>query len=487
MCGLIGIYHKNNEAVQDIFDGLIQVQHRGQDAGGIATLNQEKITLYKELGLVSEIFKKIDYNKLNGNIGIGHVRYPTAGCDNVNEAQPFHTANPINISLAHNGTITNSDEIKSKLIKEKFCQFNTTSDSEVLLNLLSYELFNINNDEFSNDDIFNAILKVFNQCHGGYAVVMLISGIGLVAFRDPNGVRPLSMGKNTNGSYFFASESSAITSLGFEYLKDINPGEAVIIDMEGKAIEKRLVDNAKHTPCIFEYVYFSRPDSTIDSISVHKARLRMGDYLGEKIATEFSHLDIDVVIPVPDTSRTAAMQVAHRLGKKYREGFMKNRYIGRTFIMPGQSNRKKSVTQKLNPIEIEFKDKNVLLVDDSIVRGNTSKKIIEMVRKNGAKKVYFASASPPIRYQNIYGIDMPATKELIANNKTIDQIKNHIGADELIYQDLKDLILSAKRGNPNISEFEDSVFTGNYKIGNITKEYLNRLEATRTDSNRVSP
>jgi len=328
---------------------------------------------------------------------------------------------------------------------------------------------------------------VFNQCHGGYAVVMLISGIGLVAFRDPNGVRPLSMGKNTNGSYFFASESSAITSLGFEYLKDINPGEAVIIDMEGKAIEKRLVDNAKHTPCIFEYVYFSRPDSTIDSISVHKARLRMGDYLGEKIATEFSHLDIDVVIPVPDTSRTAAMQVAHRLGKKYREGFMKNRYIGRTFIMPGQSNRKKSVTQKLNPIEIEFKDKNVLLVDDSIVRGNTSKKIIEMVRKNGAKKVYFASASPPIRYQNIYGIDMPATKELIANNKTIDQIKNHIGADELIYQDLKDLILSAKRGNPNISEFEDSVFTGNYKIGNITKEYLNRLEATRTDSNRVSP
>ena len=487
MCGLIGIYHENNKAVQDIFDGLIQVQHRGQDAGGIATLNQQKITLHKELGLVSEIFKNIDTNKLDGNIGIGHVRYPTAGCDDVNEAQPFHTANPINISLAHNGTITNSDEIKSKLIKEKFCQFNTSSDSEVLLNLLSYELFNINNDEFSNDDIFNAILKVFNQCHGGYAVVMLISGIGLVAFRDPNGVRPLSMGKNTNGSYFFASESSAITSLGFEYLKDINPGEAVIIDMEGKAIEKRLVNNAKHTPCIFEYVYFSRPDSTIDSISVHKARLRMGDYLGEKIATEFSHLDIDVVIPVPDTSRTAAMQVAHRLEKKYREGFMKNRYIGRTFIMPGQSNRKRSVTQKLNPIEIEFKDKNVLLVDDSIVRGNTSKKIIEMVRKNGAKKVYFASASPPIRYQNIYGIDMPATKELVANNKTIDQIKNHIGADELIYQDLEDLILSAKRGNPDISEFEDSVFTGNYKIGNISKEYLSNLEAARTDSTRVSP
>ena len=303
--------------------------------------------------------------------------------------------------------------------------------------------------------------------------------------RDPNGIRPRALGKNHNGSYLLASESSAITSLGFEVIKDVKPGEAIIINLDGSVKEKHLIKDMQHTPCLFEYVYFSRPDSTIDSISVHKSRLRMGDYLGEKIATQYSHLNIDVVIPVPDTSRTAAMQVAHRLGKKYREGFMKNRYIGRTFIMPGQITRKKSIEQKLNPIEIEFQDKNVLLVDDSIVRGNTSKKIVQMVRNNGAKKVFFASASPPVRYQNIYGIDMPATKELIASNKSIEEIKSHIGADDLIYQDLEDLILSAKRGNPNIIEFEDSVFTGKYRTGNITNEYLDELEKSRCDKARV--
>ena len=485
MCGLVGLYQKEGEVLQRIFDGLIQVQHRGQDAGGICTLQSSKINTHKELGLISEIFRNIDINILKGNIGIGHVRYPTAGTDNVNEAQPFHTTNPINIALAHNGTLTNSDEIKTKLTKLNFCQFNTNSDSEVLLNLLSYELFKTNKNEFSNTDILDVLKRIFNQCQGGYAVVALISGIGLVAFRDPNGIRPLTLGKNHNGSYLLASESSAITSLGFEVLKDVKPGEAIIINCDGSLEEKHLIKDMQHTPCLFEYVYFSRPDSTIDSISVHKSRLRMGDYLGEKIATQYSHLNIDVVIPVPDTSRTAAMQVAHRLGKKYREGFMKNRYIGRTFIMPGQITRKKSIEQKLNPIEIEFQDKNVLLVDDSIVRGNTSKKIVQMVRDNGAKKVFFASASPPVRYQNIYGIDMPATKELIASNKSIEEIKSHIGADELIYQDLEDLILSAKRGNPDIIEFEDSVFTGKYRTGNITNEYLDELEKSRCDKARV--
>ena len=334
MCGLVGLYQKEGEALQRIFDGLIQVQHRGQDAGGICTLQSSKINTHKELGLISEIFRNIDINILKGNIGIGHVRYPTAGTDNVNEAQPFHTTNPINIALAHNGTLTNSDEIKAKLTKLNFCQFNTNSDSEVLLNLLSYELFKTNKNEFSNRDILDVLKRIFNQCQGGYAVVALISGIGLVAFRDPNGIRPLALGKNHNGSYLLASESSAITSLGFEVLKDVKPGEAIIINLDGSVEEKHLIKGMQHTPCLFEYVYFSRPDSTIDSISVHKSRLRMGDYLGEKIATQYSHLNIDVVIPVPDTSRTAAMQVAHRLGKKYREGFMKNRYIGRTFIMP---------------------------------------------------------------------------------------------------------------------------------------------------------
>ena len=485
MCGLVGLYQKEGEALQRIFDGLIQVQHRGQDAGGICTLQSSKINTHKELGLISEIFRNIDINILKGNIGIGHVRYPTAGTDNVNEAQPFHTTNPINIALAHNGTLTNSDEIKTKLTKLNFCQFNTNSDSEVLLNLLSYELFKTNKNEFSNRDILDVLKRIFDQCQGGYAVVALISGIGLVAFRDPNGIRPLALGKHHNGSYLLASESSAITSLGFEVLKDVKPGEAIIINLDGSVEEKHLIKDMQHTPCLFEYVYFSRPDSTIDSISVHKSRLRMGDYLGEKIATQYSHLNINVVIPVPDTSRTAAMQVAHRLGKKYREGFMKNRYIGRTFIMPGQITRKKSIEQKLNPIEIEFQDKNVLLVDDSIVRGNTSKKIVQMVRNNGAKKVFFASASPPVRYQNIYGIDMPATKELIASNKSIEEIKSHIGADELIYQDLEDLILSAKRGNPDIIEFEDSVFTGKYRTGNITNEYLDELEKSRCDKARV--
>ena len=481
MCGIVGIYHKKQQVCTDIYDGLIQVQHRGQDAAGIATWDSNKMYTYKDLGLVTEVFKSSrNLMNLTGNIGIGHVRYPTAGGDDVNEAQPFYTANPVNITLAHNGTLTNSEKIKESLIKTKFCQFNTKSDSEILLKLFAYELYKTNFRKLTKRHVFKALKNVFKQCSGGYSVIMLVAGIGIVAFRDQKGIRPLSIGKYKS-SYMIASESSALSSLGYQVLGDIAPGQAIIIDENGVIDKKKLVKGEKHRPCLFEYVYFSRPDSTLDEISVHKSRLRMGDFLGNKILTEYKNINVDVVIPVPDTSRTSAMQVAYKLGVKYREGFMKNRYIGRTFIMPGQNTRKKSVAQKLNPIKIEFENKNVLLVDDSIVRGHTSKKIIEMVRKNGAKKVYFASASPPIRYQNVFGIDMPAIKELVGHNRTIRQIKNFIGADELIYQDLDDLIMSASIGNPKITEYEDSVFTGEYCDRNVTAEYLKKLEESRKD------
>ena len=484
MCGIVGIYHKNTHVCTDIYDALIQVQHRGQDAAGIATWDQSKMSTHKDLGLVSEVFRVNEaLINLTGNMGIGHVRYPTAGCDEVGEAQPFYTANPVNITLAHNGTLTNSEELKESLIKTHFCQFNTSSDSEVLLNLFAYELYKTNFRKLTKAHVFRALKIVFGKCSGGYAVIMVVAGVGIVAFRDPSGIRPLVIGQRKN-SYMISSESSALSSLGYELLSDIAPGQAIIVNEDGTLDKKRLVKDAVHRPCLFEYVYFSRPDSTIDKISVHKSRLRMGDFLGEKILRQYKNIEVDVVIPVPDTSRTSAMQVAYKLGVKYREGFMKNRYIGRTFIMPGQNIRKKSVAQKLNPIEIEFKNKNVLLVDDSIVRGHTSKRIVEMVRNNGAKKVSFASASPPIRYQNVYGIDMPTTKELVAHNRTVRQIKNYIGADELIYQDLEDLRRSASIGNPSITEFEDSVFSGNYYDKNVTEDYLFNLEKRRKDLSR---
>ena len=484
MCGVIGLYHKSKNVVEDIHDALIQVQHRGQDAAGISTWDKTKMSLYKELGLVSEVFKTKKSLNLEGNLGIGHVRYPTAGCDDASEAQPFYSANPVNISLAHNGTLTNSDFIKESLLKTHFCQFNTKSDSEILLNLFAYELFKTKFRKLSKAHVFSALQNVFSKCEGGYAVTMLVAGIGIVAFRDPHGIRPLVLGKNKS-SYMIASESSALTALGYSFIRDINPGEALIISENGDLLKKQCAKKINHSPCLFEFVYFSRPDSTIDSISVHKARLRMGDFLGEKILKEYASLNIDVVIPIPDTSRTSAMQIAYKLSAKYREGFMKNRYIGRTFIMPNQKRRKKSVAHKLSPIEIEFRGKNVLLVDDSIVRGTTSKKIIKMVRKNGAKKVFFASAAPPIRYQNVYGIDMPATKDLVAYGRTIEQIRKYLGADALIYQDLEDLKSSAKIGNPKIKNFEDSVFSGNYCTGGITKDFLNKLENNRIDSSII--
>lgn len=483
MCGIIGIYHKKKNVASDIYDALIQVQHRGQDAAGISTWDSSRMYLYKELGLVTEVFKSNDSLNLDGNIGVGHVRYPTAGKDDVSEAQPFHTSNPVNVSLAHNGTLTNSKKIRDSLLKTRFCQFNTQSDSEVLLNLFTYELFNTNYRKLTTAHVFRALKNVFAQCEGGYAVTMLVAGIGIVSFRDAHGIRPLVIGKNKD-SYMVASESGALTALGYSFERDVAPGEAVIIGEDGTLVTKQIVRGVDHCPCLFEFVYFSRPDSTIDSISVHKSRLRMGDFLGENILKNYPNLKADVVVPIPDTSRTSAMQVAYKLKAKYREGFIKNRYIGRTFIMPGQTIRKKSVAHKLSPIKIEFRGKNVLLVDDSIVRGNTSKKIVEMVKKCGAKKVYLASASPPIRHQNVYGIDMPAVKDLIAHGKTIDQIKKYIKADELIYQSLDDLKRAAKIGNPMINKFEDSVFTGEYCTGTVSEKFLEELENSRLDSTR---
>ena len=481
MCGIVGIYNSKTDVANDIYDGLIQLQHRGQDAAGIATLDKSKMHLHKGIGLVAEVFKT-DRSKINltGKLGIGHVRYPTAGSNNANDSQPFYTGNPVNITLAHNGTLTNSENIRQELLKTHFCQFNTSSDSEVLMNLFAFELYKTNFRKLNKSHIIRGLKKVYKKCSGGFSVVSLVSGVGIVAFRDPNGIRPLSIGQKGD-SFMVASESSALAALDFNFLKDVKPGEAIIIDENGLLTTRKIVKTTLHTPCLFEFVYFSRPDSSMDSISVHKSRLRMGDFLGEKILKDYPKLNVDVVIPIPDTSRTSAMQVAYKLGVKYREGFMKNRYIGRTFIMPGQRMRKQSVKQKLNPIEIEFKNKRVLLVDDSIVRGHTSKNIVQMVKKCGAKKVFLASASPPVRYQNIYGIDMPATTELVANKRTVKEIKQYIKTDELIYQDLEDLKRAATIGNPKITEFEDSVFTGNYRIGTITKEFLNNLEKSRSD------
>ena len=481
MCGIVALFNPNENVANSIYDGLIQLQHRGQDAAGISTLNENKMHLHKDTGLITEVFKS-DKSKLNliGNLGIGHVRYPTAGSNDVNDSQPFYTSNPVNITLAHNGTLTNSESIRKNLLKTHFCQFNTSSDSEALMHLFAYELYKTNFRKLNTSHVFRALKSIYEKCSGGFSVVALISGIGIVAFRDPNGIRPLSLGTK-NKSYMIASESSALTALDFETVEDIKPGEAIILNENGELMRRRVVRKNSHTPCLFEFVYFSRPDSSIDDISIHKSRLRMGDFLGDKILKEYPKLNVDVVIPIPDTSRTSAMQVAYKLGVKYREGFMKNRYIGRTFIMPGQRNRKRSVKQKLNPIEIEFKDKRVLLVDDSIVRGHTSKNIVKMVKKCGAKKVFLASASPPIRHQNIYGIDMPATTELVAHKRSVKEIKKYIKADELVYQNLEDLKRSASIGNPKITEFEDSVFTGNYRVGNITKDYLVNLENTRSD------
>jgi amidophosphoribosyltransferase len=434
MCGIIGIV-AHEPVNQDIYDGLTVLQHRGQDAAGIITCEGERLHLRKNNGLVRDVFHTRHMARMFGNMGIGHVRYPTAGCESSAEAQPFYVNSPYGISLAHNGNLTNANKLKQELFQQDLRQINTDSDSEILLNVLAHELQKHAKLDMDLDDVFKAVSGVHRRCKGAYAAVAMITGQGIVAFRDPHGIRPLVYGKRETEqgvNYMAASESVALDALGYELIADVAPGEAVFITLDGQIHTRQCAENPVISPCIFEYVYLARPDSIIDNISVYKARLRMGDRLADKIGRIRPDHDIDVVIPIPDTSRTSALQLANTLGIKYREGFIKNRYIGRTFIMPGQQQRKKSVRQKLNAIDLEFKGKNVLLVDDSIVRGTTSSQIIDMARDAGANKVYFASAAPPVRYPNVYGIDMPVSDELIAHGRTEDEICEVIGADWLI-------------------------------------------------------
>jgi amidophosphoribosyltransferase len=422
--------------------------------------------------------------RLTGKMGIGHVRYPTAGSSSPALAQPFYVNSPYGLCLAHNGNLTNSAQLAEELYSEDLRHINTDSDSEVLLNIFAHELQQVGTMAPSPEDVFAAVEGVHRRCRGGYAALVLISGYGIVGFRDKNGIRPLVFGRRVHkgrAEYMLASESVALDSQGFSLERDVAPGEAVYIDVGGQLHTKMCAEPAEYTPCIFEHVYFARPDSLMDGISVYKARLRMGEKLAEKVKRLRPDHDIDVVIPIPDTSRTSALELANLLGIKYREGFVKNRYIGRTFIMPGQSERRKSVRQKLNAIELEFRGKNVLLVDDSIVRGTTCKQIIQMAREAGARKVYFASASPPVCYPNVYGIDMPAASELIAHNRTNEQVQELIGADWLIFQDLPDLIAASQEGNPDIKHFECSVFDGKYITGDVDAEYLQALEKARND------
>jgi len=486
MCGIIGVVGRS-PVNQTLYDGLTVLQHRGQDAAGIITCNNGRLHLRKSNGLVRDVFHTRHMLELPGNMGIGHVRYPTAGCASSAEAQPFYVNSPFGISLAHNGNLTNADELKQELFREDLRHINTESDSEVLLNIFAHELQALGKIRIDENDIFAAVARVHQRVSGGYAVVAMITDYGVVAFRDPNGIRPLVFGsrQTENGSEsMVASESVAVDALGFDLIRDVEPGEAVFIDLKGELHMHQCARNPQPTPCIFEHVYFARPDSIMDGVSVYKARLRMGENLSHKIERIWPDHDIDVVIPIPDTSRTSALQLANELGVKYREGFIKNRYIGRTFIMPGQKQRKKSVRQKLNAIDLEFRDKNVLLVDDSIVRGTTSQQIIQMARDAGARKVYFASAAPPVRYPNVYGIDMPSAHELIAHDRSEEEIAEAIGADRLIFQDLDDLINAVQRGNTTLTCFDTSVFNGEYVTEGVTPLYLQQLELLRSDSSK---
>lgn len=484
MCGILGVVAKS-PVNQLLYDGLLVLQHRGQDAAGIVTAEEQRLHMHKGQGLVRDVFRTRNMRSLWGNTGIGHVRYPTAGsASSLAEAQPFYVNSPFGIVLAHNGNLTNDSKLKDEMYRTDLRHINTNSDSEALLNVFAHELQKrANGFQLDQDIIFEAIAAVHKRVKGAYAVVAIIAGYGLVAFRDPHGIRPLTLGMHDTPEgpeYLVASESVALDTLGFKRLRDIAPGEGVYISFGGEFSSRQCHPAAQLVPCIFEHVYFARPDTIIDGISVYEARLKMGEYLAKKVAREVADLDIDVVIPIPDTSRASALQLAIKLDLPYREGFIKNRYIGRTFIMPGQASRKKSVRQKLNPIGVEFAGRSVLLVDDSIVRGTTSKEIVQMAREAGARKVYLASAAPPVMFPHVYGIDMPTRAELIATGRTAAQIADEIGADAVIYQDLSDLILACTEASGGkISEFETSCFDGNYITGDITDEYLDQLEAKR--------
>ena len=482
MCGILGIVAKT-PIKQLLYDGLQVLQHRGQDASGIVTANGYTLHMHKGSGMVRDVFRTRNMRSLAGNAGIAHVRYPTAGsASNIAEAQPFYVNSPFGMALAHNGNLTNHTQLKEEMYRTDLRHINTQSDSESLLNVLAHEIQNqVKGFKLDPQDIFDAIRAVHKRVRGAYAVVALIAGYGLVAFRDPYGIRPLVIGIHetaTGPEYLLASESVALDTLGFKILRDVSPGEGIFISFDGKFHSQICHEDTRLVPCVFEFVYFARPDTVIDGISVYNARLKMGEYLADKVMKELTALDIDVVIPIPDTSRASALQCANKLGLPYREGFVKNRYIGRTFIMPGQATRKKSVRQKLNPIAVEFQGRNVLLVDDSIVRGTTSKEIVQMARDVGARKVYFASAAPPVKFPHVYGIDMPTRAELIATNRNNAQIATEIGADAVVYLSLDKLLEAMREASQHkVMDFEASCFSGNYITGDIDEEYLAQVEA----------
>jgi amidophosphoribosyltransferase len=486
MCGIVGIVGKS-PVNQALYDALTVLQHRGQDAAGIVTVDDGVIHLRKDNGLVRDVFHTRHMKRLTGQFGIGHVRYPTAGSSSSAEAQPFYVNSPFGIAFAHNGNLTNAHELKDEVSKVARRHINTTSDSELLLNIIAHELQNCEGLHLTPQEVFNAISKVHVKIRGAYAVVAAIIGNGMLAFRDPFGIRPLALGKRKTefgDEYMVASESVALDAVGFTFIRDVAPGEAIYVTEAGELHTQQCAHQPINAPCIFEFVYFARPDSFIDGISVYASRVNMGRKLGQKIAKEWADLEIDVVIPIPETSTDVALQIAIELDKPYRQGFVKNRYIGRTFIMPGQTMRRKSVRRKLNAIPSEFKDKSVLLVDDSIVRGTTSEQIIDMARESGAKKVYFASAAPEIRFPNVYGIDMPSANELIAYGREIEQISDLIRADGLIFQDIKDLIDAVRELNPEIKRFETSVFDGNYITGDVDNAYLQRIDNMRNEDTK---
>ena len=483
MCGILGVVART-PVNQLLYDGLLLLQHRGQDAAGIATSNGKAFAMHKASGLVRDVFRTRNMRGLPGRSGIAHVRYPTAGsATNEEEAQPFYVNAPFGVTLAHNGNLTNSDQLKDEMFRRDRRHINTESDSEVLLNVLANELqAAATGVSLDPDTIFKAVGELHKRVQGAYACTAEIAGYGVLGFRDPWGIRPLCYGvaeTDQGPEYLIASESVALEGLGFRFVRDVAPGEAIFVDLDGGFHSRQCADAPSLNPCIFEYVYFARPDSIIDGASVYDARLKMGEYLAHDVARLLRHGEIDVVMPIPDTSRPSAMQLAMKLGLDYREGFIKNRYVGRTFIMPGQSVRRKSVRQKLNAMSVEFRGKNVLLVDDSIVRGTTSSEIVQMARDSGANKVFFASASPPVRFPNVYGIDMPTRAELIAHGRDDEQIRAAIGADALVYQSIESMKRSVTDVNARLARFESSCFDGHYITGDITPEYLDRLEAAR--------
>jgi len=483
MCGIVGIV-SSQPANQQLYDALLLLQHRGQDSTGIATADGSTFHSHKVKGQVREAYRTRDMRGLPGNMGLGHVRYATKGtAGNEQEAQPFYVNAPYGITLVHNGNLTNTRELTRELFDIDRRHLNTSSDTELLVNVLAHELqAQVSGLDLDPDQVFNAVSRVHERVEGSYATIALIAGHGLLAFRDPFGIRPLVLGRRTTGlvgdEWIVASESLVLESAGYELVRDIAPGEAVFITRGGEMFSRQCAVNPRLIPCSFEYVYLARPDSVMNGISVYDARLRLGDRLADTIAQYTPMGDIDVVMPIPDSSRPAAMQVAQKLGIEYREGFYKNRYVGRTFIMPGQAERKKSVKQKLNAMGSEFRGKNILIVDDSIVRGTTSKEIVQMAREAGANKVTFTSAAPPVRFPHVYGINMPSRQELIAHGRKIPEIATELGADYLIYQEVADMQAAILEGS-DVTALEMSCFTGDYVTGTVSEEYLAWVEANQ--------